>query len=694
MEKRKPLKRELVPDKYMSDGLLYILWKLTRVDYSNPRQLFEFGFEYIKPYYWDNKDMAYKLFALSEQFGITLQNPRFEESYFKDSHPDDYKEIVKLTEEELKKEPEVFDKLFDTKNRILARKKVLEGKNLTMKDAKELALDIIPMNITHLYDGIWFEVRPDSNAKKKLSKFLDIYLTNFINDKLIGQPQTLDYSLIKPQNFYTFEKHRFWGDFKLREMREKYGDRFTLTGLVAKDEEFLHIHYLLALNKLGLIKIGRLGTNSGAYTHGDDPEWEAYLTIQAGFNNSNAPKKEVAKERACLDTDKKREWFGFFKKMGVIKDGSKQAEELKKEFGRYASLGSDSFDGKIMRGLLKETDFTFTEEPAKMKKMDWIFREYNSTPYSLEKSESTIINSLNKLSEKYETIPLVYTTLPLPTYMNYSSEVWREIFSIHSFEKEDFGHIDFLNALASLVNDGVISILSFDTIYINDKTLVFKATIIGYKPTPTLDKQPEAKSKKDGKLQRSPLPITGEIKITGLQEGLQAIAGIKKDDKNKFPHKLPAGTKWENFTIKFENDENVFIQVKQFKHYANYKEMGFTGRGANPGPSEAWVFLKVLAQVQGELTLKDTEARDKYKKQKELLAKSLQDYFSLDYDPFYPYRSSSEKSGDSYKIKITLIPDSPNPDIKTGIGKNKNNDKFGTKTYFAEQTPEVYSEDE
>ena len=71
MEKRKPVKRELVPDKYMSDGLLYVLWKLTRVDYSNPKQLFEFGFEYIQPYEWEHKDLAYKLFALSEQFGIT-----------------------------------------------------------------------------------------------------------------------------------------------------------------------------------------------------------------------------------------------------------------------------------------------------------------------------------------------------------------------------------------------------------------------------------------------------------------------------------------------------------------------------------------------------------------------------------------------------------------------------------------------
>lgn len=493
---RKPVKRELVPDKYISDGLLYVLWKLAKVDYSNPRQLFEFGFEYIKPHYWENKDLAYKLFALSEQFGVTLQNPRFEEGYFKDSHPDDYKKIVKLTEEELEKEPEVFDKLFDTKNRILARKKALEGKNFTMEDAEELALDIIPVNITHLYDGIWFEVRPDSNAKGKLSKFLDIYLTNFINDKLIGQPQTLDYSLVKPQNFYTFEKHRFWGDFKLNGMQDKYGSRFTLTGLASKDKEFLHIHYLLALDKLGLVKIGRLGTNSGAYTHGDDPQWEVYLTIQPSFNSPDVSENKASnktKNGSYLDTDKKREWFDFFKKMEAIKDGSKQAEELKKEFNRYASLGSGSFDGKIMRSLLKETDFAITEASAEIKKMDWVFREYNSTPYSLEKSRAIILVGLDKLSEKYDTIPLVYTTLPYPSYVNYPSPIWREILSIHSFEKEDYGHIDFLNALSSLIKDGVIDLLFFNTIYANDRTLVLKATVIEYKKSHTKEMPAEVK---------------------------------------------------------------------------------------------------------------------------------------------------------------------------------------------------------
>jgi len=139
------------------------------------------------------------------------------------------------------------------------------------------------------------------------------------------------------------------------------------------------------------------------------------------------------------------------------------------------------------------------------------------------------------------------------------------------------------------------------------------------------------------------------------------------------------------------DDENVYIQVKQFKHTATFKEMGLVGRGKNPNPSELWTFLKVLAKVNGELAIKDAQVRDKYKKQKELLAKALQSYFSLDYDPFYPYRSSSEKQGNSYKIKMTLIP-FPSDNSKNTVATEEDNDDFGVKEYLKEQAPQVNEE--
>ncbi len=158
-------------------------------------------------------------------------------------------------------------------------------------------------------------------------------------------------------------------------------------------------------------------------------------------------------------------------------------------------------------------------------------------------------------------------------------------------------------------------------------------------------------------------------------------------EKNKFPYKLPAGTKWEDFFIKFLNDEEVFIQIKQFKHMANFEEMGFIGKGKDPNPSTVWIFFKVLAQVNGELTIKDPEAKDKYKKQKEFLARKLQGYFSIDYDPFFPYRSSSEKRGNSYKTKFNLF---FSPTISNKVAKDENNnDTFGLQEYLDEQAPQM-----
>ncbi len=179
-----------------------------------------------------------------------------------------------------------------------------------------------------------------------------------------------------------------------------------------------------------------------------------------------------------------------------------------------------------------------------------------------------------------------------------------------------------------------------------------------------------------------------EVRVKGLEEMVRAK---KKDDKPKFPYKLPAGTTWGNFTIKFLNDENILIQVKQFKHNTNYKKMGFVGKGKNPNPSEAWAFLRVLSKLNGELTITDKEAKDRYKKQKELLAKSLQNYFSIDYDPFYPYRSSSEKSDNSYKIKITLIPP-PDTKGKTDTDSGDDKDNLGIKEYLDEQNPQIYED--
>jgi len=272
-----------------------------------------------------------------------------------------------------------------------------------------------------------------------------------------------------------------------------------------------------------------------------------------------------------------------------------------------------------------------------------------------------------------------------------------EILAI-KFNKIKDPNINILRTLLALESKGFFTIkeLSNNKQEWTGKDNVFVKIKLVKSKIPILKKFAKTKKletkKKNIENKQKPIPIQivgGKMKIEGLQDGLKTIAKIKRENKNKFPYKLPAGTIWENFIIKFKDDENIFIQVGRYKHNTNYKEMGMVGKGKNPNPSEAWIFMKVLARVNGELTIKDVKAKDKYKKHKEFLLKALQNYFSLDYDPFYPYRSSSEKNGNSYKIKITLIPP---PDQKEKADTNKNDDDLGIKEYLDEQTPQVYED--
>ena len=115
--------------------------------------------------------------------------------------------------------------------------------------------------------------------------------------------------------------------------------------------------------------------------------------------------------------------------------------------------------------------------------------------------------------------------------------------------------------------------------------------------------------------------------------------------------------------------------------------MGMIGKDSEP--SQQWVLLRVLAQLNGELTIKDTEAKDKYKKHKQGLAQTLKHYFSIDYDPFYPYHSTHEKGGNSYKIKLTLIPPPSKDKPRAAIISDKEADSLGIDEYLKEVAPQL-----
>lgn len=246
--------------------------------------------------------------------------------------------------------------------------------------------------------------------------------------------------------------------------------------------------------------------------------------------------------------------------------------------------------------------------------------------------------------------------------------------------KEDIKHIE--NNLKHFLKIGALSNEDFHLLSMNIK--MFRSFLSRDFKIPQKRK---ANISKNSCSKQQPLPIMGEISITGLNERLDALKPVV-EEKNcpKFPYKIPAGTHWNNIIMKFLDNENVEIHVKKQKHLTNYKEMGMVGKGKIPLPSEQWVFLRVLSQLNGELTVKDTEAKDKYKKHKQGLSETLRSYFNIDYDPFYPYSSTPEKTGNSYKIKLFLIPPPKEKQCSEPV-QARDFDPLGIREYLDETAP-------
>lgn len=121
-------------------------------------------------------------------------------------------------------------------------------------------------------------------------------------------------------------------------------------------------------------------------------------------------------------------------------------------------------------------------------------------------------------------------------------------------------------------------------------------------------------------------------------------------DGKKFAHRLPSGTRWENFTIAFLSDERVKITVRGIEEELGYEDMNFLDRRSGK-PDSQWAFLRILSKYGGEVSWADSDARDEFKKTKERLTGRLREFFRIDYDPFLPYAETR-----SYKIKLTLVP--------------------------------------
>ncbi len=240
-------------------------------------------------------------------------------------------------------------------------------------------------------------------------------------------------------------------------------------------------------------------------------------------------------------------------------------------------------------------------------------------------------------------------------------------------------------------NESIQSLLRFLSTHFFSQSEKYYALYPELKETPKWDKWFEELHIETEVFQRkyNELFAVGKKVLDELSSTPEKIS----EAKNKFPHKLPAGVEWKNFIIQFLNKEEVFIKVNRFKENEKYIDMGFAdNRFSEPQPNEGWSFLWVLAQYNGELTIKDPDAKDTYKKQKGLISKALKFHFSMESDPFYPYQETK-----SYKTRFTLLPP---PEETTGKKVKKrplpvsaveeDDVDEDIKQFFDEQATQVY----
>jgi hypothetical protein len=166
----------------------------------------------------------------------------------------------------------------------------------------------------------------------------------------------------------------------------------------------------------------------------------------------------------------------------------------------------------------------------------------------------------------------------------------------------------------------------------------------------------------------APLTVINNYELKGLEKGLQKIVGsriVKNADRAKFPYTIPSGIRWENISIQFTDEHHVNIQVAGHNHPTGYADMGFLDKRTNK-PNKQWFLMLILAKNNGSLLRSSPDAQDIFKKQKQILAQKLQDYFRIEFDPFKTYNKIYNREG--YSIKLTLIPPPSSNHIQSNDG--------------------------
>ena len=122
----------------------------------------------------------------------------------------------------------------------------------------------------------------------------------------------------------------------------------------------------------------------------------------------------------------------------------------------------------------------------------------------------------------------------------------------------------------------------------------------------------------------------------------------RKGHHRAYRFDTPAGTTWPGILVRFLDGHTVSIAIDSRRERRTFAEMNMKD-GRNGNPTRQWKLLETLAQNGGRLSWQTSAASLKLKKQIELLARRLKEYFNIAESPFHDYQK-----GSGWQIKLRL----------------------------------------
>jgi hypothetical protein len=98
----------------------------------------------------------------------------------------------------------------------------------------------------------------------------------------------------------------------------------------------------------------------------------------------------------------------------------------------------------------------------------------------------------------------------------------------------------------------------------------------------------------------------------------------------RFP--TPSGSRWSDVEMRFSDTEKISVNIGDQRQVLTYSQLGLVDSRSGK-PSKQWELLLKFAREHGMMTWLSPDACRKNRKQRELLNKSLQQFFDIEGEP-------------------------------------------------------------